>query len=428
MTAVAEDAFIREGGCASDLPPSCLMTPPLSIVCVYNSTPVRENCLDRSIEAAASDGFKVEYIPVDNRNRAFATAGAALNHGASVASGDHLAFIQQDIYLHAPQALLGAASILATHPRLGMLGACGMPARGPMVGRVRDRFALVGRSAPRLVLVSSLDEVLFIVPRWVWERFPITDLPDLAWHGYAVEYAVRIARAGLRTAAIDIPMTHNSLRRDDVTGVPEAHAAISRMYPEIASLRTTTGTIRRRTLPGARLRAHWRWRLKRAGENAAVIAAARACGQPRHVVGDVRVLGDDFLEADVDGGLLVVNLDSHWPTGHDGRSRMLELRRGERHVTVVAARPYDLADLCSGAGREFTSHLVTNLRPRDLRRAIDLLPAGGRLLGYHASVGLWLLGGAAAGHTAPAAAGDTAPPHDGTVATPMVRTGARQSG
>ena len=81
---------------------------PVSIICVFNDPDVRSRNLDRSIEDHR-DEATVEYLPIDNVDGSFATAGAALNHGASLAEHDYLAFVHQDVYLHSLRALEAAA-------------------------------------------------------------------------------------------------------------------------------------------------------------------------------------------------------------------------------------------------------------------------------------------------------------------------------
>jgi hypothetical protein len=65
---------------------------PVSIICVFNDPEVRQRRLDRSIEEHR-DEASLEYLPIDNVDGSFATAGAALNHGASLARHEHLAFV-----------------------------------------------------------------------------------------------------------------------------------------------------------------------------------------------------------------------------------------------------------------------------------------------------------------------------------------------
>jgi hypothetical protein len=68
----------------------------ISIVCVYNDPEVREQCLDRSIDAYAGR-LEIDYIAVDNTGHDYSTAGAALNHGAEMARYDVVVFVHQDV-------------------------------------------------------------------------------------------------------------------------------------------------------------------------------------------------------------------------------------------------------------------------------------------------------------------------------------------
>ena len=94
---------------------------PVSIICVFNDPEVRRACLDRSIAEHRDEGT-VEYIPIDNVDGSFPTAGAALNHGASLAR-QHLVFVHQDVYLHSLAALEVAAVAFAADPTIGLMGA-----------------------------------------------------------------------------------------------------------------------------------------------------------------------------------------------------------------------------------------------------------------------------------------------------------------
>ena len=76
---------------------------------------------------------------------------------------------------------------------------------------MRDRVVLLGETAREPTDVDSLDELLFMVPRRLVQREPVSESPELAWHAYAVEYGLRARSLGLRVCAVDIPLTHNSL-------------------------------------------------------------------------------------------------------------------------------------------------------------------------------------------------------------------------
>ena len=56
------------------------------------------------------DNSAVEFLPVDNVDGRYRSAGAALNHGASMARNDVVVFVHQDVFLHSLAAVIRAAS------------------------------------------------------------------------------------------------------------------------------------------------------------------------------------------------------------------------------------------------------------------------------------------------------------------------------
>ena len=368
----------------------------VSIICVFNDPEVRRHCLDRSIEDHR-DEASVEYVPVDNTQGAFATAGAALNHGAALASGDYLAFVHQDVYLHSLHALQAAARILASDETIGMLGAIGVAPTGKLVGRVRDRVVLLGEPAREPVEVDSLDELLFMVPRRLGRREPLSEAPELSWHAYAVEYGLRMRALGLRVCAVDIPLTHNSLTIN-LDRLDVAYRAIAKTYPHALPLHTPGGVVSAR--PPARhrvgvLAAH-RWRYRWLRESLLVHAATRSTGPGPCVLSDIRWDVDEVLASEPRSPLAVVNLDAG-SSFTDQRPPVLELERRGRPITVTARRTEDLVEELP-ARRNGTSMLLTNLGVDDLGPIAARLHRDGvpRLLGLTSAIGFWMLVGPAA--------------------------------
>ena len=113
--------------------------------------------------------------------------------------------MHQDVYLHSLTALEEAAGRLANDESIGLLGALGVTSEGGFVGRVRDRVFLGGAPAREPTTVDSVDELLFMVPRRLLVREPLTEDPELAWHAYAVEYGLRVRARGRRVCASTYP-------------------------------------------------------------------------------------------------------------------------------------------------------------------------------------------------------------------------------
>lgn len=357
----------------------------ITIVCVANDTAVRERCLDRSIAEHRHEARATEYIPVDNSDGAFASAGEALNHGASLARNEVVVFVHQDVCLHSLAALETAAGMLARRPEIGMHGSVGIAADGRIVGRMRDRVVLVGERAAEPTDVDSLDEVLFMVTREALLREPLSEAPEFAWHAYAVEYGMRVRAQGKRVTASDIPLTHNSMSVN-LDRLDVAHRAVAARYPSALPVRTTCGVIAIDEAVTPPLMSQ-RWRYRWLKESLVAHMARTAVGGGPVVLSDIRQDIDDAI-AGTDA-LEVLNRDND-SAGDDPLRLQVEFLRREQPVDAVSMSMADLTHRLA-AWNDARPLLVTNLTVSDLRALRGLLPSSRRLVGYHENIGCWVL-------------------------------------
>ena len=334
----------------------------------------------------------VEYLPIDNVNGAYPSAGAALNHGASLAKNNVVVFVHQDVFLHSLTALMEAAGQILTGG-FGLLGAVGIGSDGRIIGRVRDRVVLLGDAVRCPTDVDSVDEVLFMAPRSQLLRYPLTESRDMAWHAYAVEYGLRMRKQGLRTGVADIPLTHNSLSTNTAR-LGEAHQAIAALYADLLPVRTTCGVIDRRI---ARTESRvWfpshRWRYRWLRESLALRQARRAAGLRAAVLADIRFDVDDVIGRSPGRRLHIVN-SSQGRRFANGDPCLLELARRDGEIAVGSC---DISDVPAAlSGRVPGSWLLlTDLSQTDLKMIGPRLSVTPSVLGFHMGIGFWLLIGA----------------------------------
>ena len=67
----------------------------ISVITIYNDKNVLESTLLKSIKV--QENCEYETILVDTYSHGFTSAASALNYGASLAKGDYLVFIHQDV-------------------------------------------------------------------------------------------------------------------------------------------------------------------------------------------------------------------------------------------------------------------------------------------------------------------------------------------
>jgi hypothetical protein len=358
----------------------------VSIVTVFNDLAMREACLDRSIDAHRADAPEIEFIPVDNREQAFTTAGAALNHGAAKARHDYIAFVHQDVYLHSLVVLEQAAGLLADDESIGILGAVGPTADAQFVGQVRDRIFLLGDPVGTPTDVDTVDELLFMIPRRVLEQEPLPEDPDLAWHAYAVDYCLQVRARGLRACAVDVAVTHNSLT-GNLARLEEAYQTIAAKHPGAMPVMTPQGRVgaeaKGRVHTGP-LAAH-RWRYRWLRESVDAHKGSRAAGGAPCVLADIRLDIDDLI-AGLDETLLVISADQAGRFVEE-EPGPLELPRLGRPVRLTSSPPATLAGAVPAQGPV----LLTNLSLEDVRTASRHHAARRRVVGYWTSLGYWML-------------------------------------
>jgi len=362
----------------------------VSIVCVYNNLAVRQECLDRSITALAGEASSVEYLPIDNVDGAYPSAGAALNHGASLAQNDVVVFVHQDVFLHSLTALKQAAALVQDPAaRFGLLGAVGISPDGRIVGRVRDRVVLLGDTVTGPAEVDSVDEVLFLAPRAQLLREPLTESSDMAWHAYAIEYGMRMRRLGLRTGVADIPLTHNSLSIN-VDKLDVAHRAVAARYDDLMPVRTTCGVITRKTAKanGGRWFPAHRWRYRWLRESLAL----HGTGWTPSVLADIRHDVDGVIDRSPGRQLHIIN-SSEGSRFADDMPSPLELTRRDGSVVIASAANAGVRQALANQ-RPGSWLLLTNLSKTDLKSLKSRLPATPGVLGFHTGIGFWLLLGA----------------------------------
>jgi hypothetical protein len=274
----------------------------------------------------------------------------------------------------------------------GILGAVGIHSDGRMVGRVRDRVVLVGDPVTQPADVDSVDELLFMVPRSLVLREPLTQARDMAWHAYAVEYGLRVRKLGLRVGVADIPLTHNS-RTGNLHRLDVAHAAIAERYSDLLPVRTTCGSVTQKTARADKrpwLASH-RWRYSWLRESLALRGVRKLMRGPA-VLADIRRDVDEVVRHSPGHRLHIVNRSRGVPfTYADGEP--LELIRTGGRVVLSAC---DVQEIPTALVRcpAGSWQLLTNLSRDDLQTLKARLPATARLVGFHKDVGYWMLLGA----------------------------------
>jgi hypothetical protein len=219
-------------------------------------------------------------------------------------------------------------------------------------------------------------------------REPLSQAPELAWHAYAVEYAVRMRSLGLRVAAADLPLTHNSMTIN-LAKLDVAHRAVAAMHPDHLPVRTTCGLVSSAAEPSSPpfLAGH-RWRYRWLKGSIAAHQARRAAGTTgRFVLSDLRMDIDDVIAVSP-SPFHIFNLDAD--ESFRDAPRPLELYRGDRAVLFSSGTTPALLEAVRRHDRS-SALLLTNLNAAALRALRPLLGEQSHVSGLHPDFGCWTL-------------------------------------
>ncbi|MBI2307766.1 MAG: methyltransferase domain-containing protein [Rhodocyclales bacterium] len=238
---VAARRFFIEATPIGDLPPDAEDCPPTTIgVCTNDAVVLADNLL----ASPALAGDKHQVLRVEGAT----SAAEGLNAVIENASHELVVLAHQDVYL--PRWWIArlwqqyALARTACGGEIGILGVYGVlgSERGiTRFGRVADREFLLDEATPLPARVSSLDELLLVVPRCSPVRFD----PALGFHLYGTDACLVAERHGLPAVVVDVPCFHNSKQGG---ALPEAYRgssqAIAGKWPERLPLATPCGVIR----------------------------------------------------------------------------------------------------------------------------------------------------------------------------------------
>ncbi len=182
----------------------------MSIICVYNNKDILDEYLIKSLNEQTED---FELILVDNRNNRFNSASSALNYGAEEAHGDYFVFAHQDINFSDKNWVKDTFNQLKLLDNVGIVGVAGKTVDSIVRSNIKQGLDPVDVSPFKIdeaVCASTLDECLFIIPREVFNKYPLDEDTCDDWHLYAVDYVYNIKNNGFEAYIIPTNLEHRS--------------------------------------------------------------------------------------------------------------------------------------------------------------------------------------------------------------------------
>jgi hypothetical protein len=187
-----------------------------SIVCAYSNKDTFQRYLVSSLQ---KQEVKYEPVFIDNCEKQFPSASAALNYGGRQARSKYIMFVHQDVDFESATWLADAERILDGLPGLGVAGVAGISESGR---NLRERGRNIIRHGPEKMawefgnaiekpeIVQTLDCCVLIVPRTVFEKIQFDETVCNNWHLYGEDYCLATKSDGLNTYVLPLSIYHAS--------------------------------------------------------------------------------------------------------------------------------------------------------------------------------------------------------------------------
>ena len=182
----------------------------ISVICVYNDEEILKDYLISSLH---EQRCQYEPILVDNTSNSFSSAAEALNHGASIAKGDYLMFVHQDVSFKDSGFLERILKSISSMPKNTIAGAAGVQDARGVLSSITHGYPPV--PAGDIVINSAqscqtLDEVLFICPRTLFDELRFDSSACPGWHLYVVDFCLSAYSKGYRAFVLPMDIYHKS--------------------------------------------------------------------------------------------------------------------------------------------------------------------------------------------------------------------------
>ncbi|MDD5972942.1 MAG: glycosyltransferase [Spirochaetales bacterium] len=187
----------------------------LSIICVYNSKSVLDECLISGLQTQNNKDY--ELILIDNRKNEFSSAASALNYGAKKAKGERLIFTHQDIKMLDCDTLSKINTFF--DQGLEIFGSSGVKKySAKMVSNVYttnfDEAFYANKLCKRITspeIVETLDECFVCMTREVFNKVGGFDEKVCDnWHMYCVDLTISAKEKGIKVYSVPLNLFHQS--------------------------------------------------------------------------------------------------------------------------------------------------------------------------------------------------------------------------
>jgi hypothetical protein len=182
----------------------------ISVICVYNNPEILENFLLKSLKEQDDH----ELILIDNNVHKFESAAQTLNYGANKAQNEYLMFVHQDISIDAVNWLKDTENLINSLDKLGVAGVAGkIPKYQSVVTNIKQGIPPISVSPCKInhpQEAQTVDECLFIIPKFLFDKIKFDEDTCHDWHLYAVDFCLTAKEWGYQVYLLPLSLYHRS--------------------------------------------------------------------------------------------------------------------------------------------------------------------------------------------------------------------------
>lgn len=213
----------------------------MSIICVYNNKEILDKYLLESLKKQEAD---YELILIDNRKNQYNSAASALNYGAKKATGEYFVFTHQDINFTDSNWIKNTINQIKKLDNIGIIGVAGKTVDSAVRSNIKQGIEpkdVTPFKLDKTEQASTLDECLFIIPKKVFLKHPLSESRCPNWHLYCVDYVYNIKNQGYEAYLIPTQLEHRSRGASMSEEYYETLPHLQKKYIEKKIIRTCMG-------------------------------------------------------------------------------------------------------------------------------------------------------------------------------------------
>ena len=212
----------------------------ISIICACNNDEIYQKMLVKSLDVQTYRDY--ELIKLDAKVLGLSSAASVLNYGASLAKGDLLLFVHQDVEF-LKENFLQTLVDYADKLEFGIAGVAGAIAGEKIffssVINGLD-YKQAGIKNVSVKEVDALDECLLLIKRDKFQGFKEYN----SWHFYGVEYSLRCKRSKEKVLILPLEVYHLSPGWSLNENYWDTLKKVAKDYNEFKVIPTTVGQFR----------------------------------------------------------------------------------------------------------------------------------------------------------------------------------------